>query len=89
MKLYEVKAIIRPERMDDVVQGLHEIPELPGVTVSLVRGLGRRVWTQPVGDREYGETEMVKLEIVVTNQLLPRVVGAVERAAHTGRAGDG
>ena len=89
MTLYEVKAMIRPERMDDVVQGLHEIPELPGVTISLVRGLGRRVSAQPDGEREYGETEMVKLEIVVTAVLLPRVVTAVERGAHTGRAGDG
>lgn len=89
MTIYEVKAIIRPERMDDVVHGLHEIPDLPGVTLSLVRGLGRRVWTQPDGEREYGETDMVKLEIVVTDALLPLVVDAVERGAHTGRAGDG
>lgn len=89
MTLYEVKAIIRPERLDDVVRALHEIPALPGVTISQVRGLGRRVSSQSSGEREYGESEMVKLETVVTDALLSQVVGAVERSAHTGRAGDG
>lgn len=89
MTLYEVKAIIRPERLDDVVRALHEIPDLPGVTISQVRGVGRRVSRQPGGEREYGESDMIKLEAVVTEVELAGVVGAVERGAHTGRAGDG
>jgi nitrogen regulatory protein PII len=38
----EIKAIIRPERLSDVLRALHTVPNLPGVTVSTVRGFGRR-----------------------------------------------
>ena len=39
----EVKAIVRPHRLDAVLDALHTHPELPGVTVSPVRGFGRTV----------------------------------------------
>lgn len=84
--MFEVKAIIRRERLDDVVHALHEVPEIPGLTVSTVRGFGKRGLG---GAIEYGETEMVKLETVVPDGLLPRVVETIQTAAHTGRAGDG
>src|SRR3990167_587469 len=38
----EIKAIIRRERVADVVSALHERPDLPGVTISFVEGVGRR-----------------------------------------------
>jgi len=37
----EVKAIIQPFQLNDVIEALQEIEELPGVTVSDVRGFGR------------------------------------------------
>jgi nitrogen regulatory protein PII len=87
--MYEVKSIIRPERLAAVVHALHEIPDVPGLTVSVVRGFGRRTSTAPATAPEYGETEMAKLETVVPEDLLRRVVDTVQEFAGTGRPGDG
>jgi len=84
----EIKAIIRPERLPSVVDALHQIEELPGITVSVVRGYGKRVSSLPA-DSAFGETEMAKVEIVVGTELTARVVQAIQRAAHSGRPGDG
>lgn len=87
--MYEVKSIIRPERVAAVVHALHEIPDVPGLTISVVRGIGRRTPTGSTAAAEFGETEMAKLETVVPEQLLQRVVDTVRDVAGTGRAGDG
>lgn len=86
--MHEVKAIIRPERLDAVLHALHEMADLPGVTVSEVRGIGRRLDAQE-GERQYGDTPMAKVEIVVPDTLLDPVLRAIEAAARTGRPGDG
>ena len=83
----EIKAIVRRERVSDVMSALHERPDLPGVTISLVEGVGRR---PAAGDAvEFGEVQMAKLETVVSDELVDWVVEAVQRAAFTGRPGDG
>lgn len=87
--MYEIKAVIRPDMLDDVVQALHRIPDMPGVTVSVVRGYGKRSPPAQAGVPEYGETEMTKLETVVPESLRDRVVSTVGQAARTGRPGDG
>jgi nitrogen regulatory protein PII len=84
----EIKAIIRPDRLSVVLHALHTMPELPGVTISTVRGLGRR-HPPEAGGQVFDEVEMTKLEIVVSAEIAPDVIGAIERAAHTGRMGDG
>ena len=86
--MQEVKAIIRPERLDAVLHALHEMPDLPGVTISNVRGIGRRVDARK-GDSQFGHQPMTKLEIVVPETLVDRVLQAIESAARTGRHGDG
>ena len=86
--MQEIKAIVRPERLDDVLRALHEMPELPGVTVSDVRGIGRRTDAHRT-ERLYAETRMAKLEIVVPDSLAERVLQAIETTARTGRPGDG
>ncbi len=83
----EIKAIIRPERLSEVLRALHGIPDLPGVTVSIVRGFGRRY---PLGSEPtFDEIERTKLEIVVPTAVASEVVQVVERAARTGNVGDG
>jgi nitrogen regulatory protein P-II 1 len=84
----EIKAIIRPERVLGVLQALHAMPRLPGVTVSQVRGFGRRMPPDPDGEA-FCAVDMTKVEIVVPAELADEVVSAIERAAHTGRYGDG
>ena len=84
----EIKAIFRRERLSDVLGALHARPELPGVTISYVDGIGRT----PGGDggsAQFGEVQMAKLETVVAADLADWVVNAIQTAAFTGRGGDG
>ena len=87
--MYEVKAIVRRERLHDVIGALHEMADVPGITVSVVTGIGRRTGAGPSETVEYGETDMAKLELVVPEALRDRVVQAVQQAGSTGHAGDG
>ena len=84
----EVKAIIRPQRLEHVMEALHDIAGLPGVTVSKVRAYagtseGRQLASESPG------TDFTKLEIIVPETLVDQVVAAIGQAGHTGRAGDG
>lgn len=84
----EVKALIRPDRLDEVLHALHAIEGVPGVTISLVRGVGHAA----SGDRVatgFADVEMAKLEVVLDDQLEDVVVAAIAAAGHTGRHGDG
>ncbi len=88
----EIKALIRPNQFGAVLDALHQHPELPGVTVSDVRGFGRtvgRAGRHEGGRVRYGTTNMFKLECVVNDDLLDGVVDMIRAAAHTGQPGDG
>ncbi len=88
----EIKALIRPYRLDAVLEALHTHPELPGVTVSKVRGFGRTVGRQhPAAQTpvQYGTTEMIKLECVVNDDQVNTVIDLILDAARTGHPGDG
>lgn len=37
----EIKAIIRPFKLDDVITALHKIEGLPGITISEIKGFGK------------------------------------------------
>lgn len=84
----EIKAIVRHERVPQIFRALHEIPELPGATLSVVQGFGKRI-DLSAESGGYGETVMAKLELVIPTELVARVTAAIERSAHTGRPGDG
>ena len=83
----EIKAIIRPDRLSDVVHALREIPHMPGVTVSVVQGFGHVERTH--GTEPFGEAQFAKIETVVSVGLVKQVIEAIQRAAHAGRSGDG
>ncbi len=88
----EIEAIIRPYRLDAVLDALHSHPDLPGVTVSFVRGFGRTVGrsTTPAQTPiQFGTVEMAKLECVVNDDQVPVVVGIIQAAACTHSPGDG
>ena len=86
--MYEIKALIRQDRVNEVIQALHELPSMPGITMSTVRGFGRRRAEEPHTEL-FGETEMAKLETVVPEGLADQVVAAIAAQGRTGRAGDG
>jgi len=88
----EIKAIIQPFMLGKVVEGLREIEGLPGLTVSEVRGFGKREAVDGSGkviDSYVDFTPKAKLEIVVSDELAERVVRLIQEHAHTGNPGDG
>lgn len=85
----EIKAFIRPARLDEVLRALHDHPDLPGVTVSRVTGFGRVVGRPDETDPRYDSVDMCKLECLVPDALRDTIVELLADRAHTGRPGDG
>ena len=71
------------------MEALLAIPELPGVTVSNVHAYAGSRQDIPEVPPDRREADFTKLEIVVSVELVDRVVSAISRAAHTGQSGDG
>jgi len=89
MKL--VTAIIKPFKLDEVREALSAIG-VQGITVTEVKGFGRQKGhTELYRGAEYVVDFLpkVKIEAAITNDLLDRVIEAVEKAANTGKIGDG
>jgi nitrogen regulatory protein P-II 1 len=87
----KVEAIIKPFKLDDVKEALHELG-IKGLTVTEAKGFGRQKGhTELYRGAEYVVDFLpkVKLEVVVDDTLLDRAVEAIQRSAHTGRIGDG
>ena len=89
MKL--ITAIVKPFKLDDVKQALHEVG-LAGMTVSEVRGFGRqRGHTEVYRGAEYTVdfVPKVRIEILAEDNDAKRMVDAIVEAARTGQIGDG
>ncbi len=89
MKL--VKAIIKPFKLDDVREALSEIGVM-GITVSEVKGFGRQKGhTELYRGAEYVVDFLpkVKVETVVDDEQVEKVIDAIRNAANTGKIGDG
>jgi nitrogen regulatory protein P-II 1 len=87
----KIEAIIKPFKLDDVKEALHEVG-VQGMTVTEVRGFGRQKGhTELYRGAEYVVDFLpkVKLEVVVENGQVDDVIEAIQRAARTGRIGDG
>jgi nitrogen regulatory protein P-II 1 len=87
----KVEAIIKPFKLDDVKDALHEVG-VSGITVSEVKGFGRQMGhTELYRGAEYviDFLPKVKIEVVVEDAIVENVIDAIERAARTGRIGDG
>lgn len=85
----EVRAIIRPDRLERVLAALHEHPDLPGVTVSRVTGFGRVVGRGDNASPRFDSVEMRRVECLVADDLCETVVTLIIDRAGTGRPGDG
>jgi nitrogen regulatory protein P-II 1 len=87
----KIEAIIKPFKLDEVKEGLHEIG-LQGITVTEAKGFGRQKGhTELYRGAEYVVDFLpkVKIELVVEDGLVERAIEAISQAAHTGRIGDG
>jgi nitrogen regulatory protein P-II 2 len=89
MKL--VTAIIKPFKLDEVREALAAVG-VQGITVTEVKGFGRQKGhTELYRGAEYVVDFLpkVKLEAAIRNEMLEQVIEAIEKAASTGKIGDG
>jgi len=87
----KIEAIIRPFKLDEVREALLE-EGIKGLTITEVRGYGRQKGhTEVYRGSEY-QIEFVpkiKIEIILSESLTEKAVGAILRSAKTGQVGDG
>ena len=89
--MVKVEAIVRPQRVDAVRIALNEIG-IGGITIIEAQGAGRQKgYTQRYRGAEYtvGLLQKVKIETVVPDGELERVLGVIQRVSQTGEIGDG
>ena len=87
----KIEAIIKPFKLDEVKDALHEIG-LQGLTVIEAKGFGRQKGhTELYRGAEYVVDFLpkVKVEVICSDDMLDRAVEAIQAAARTGRIGDG
>jgi nitrogen regulatory protein P-II 1 len=87
----KIEAVIKPFKLDEVKDALQEIG-IKGLTVTEAKGFGRQKGhTELYRGAEYVVDFLpkVKIEVVLEEALVERAVEAIQRAAQTGRIGDG
>jgi nitrogen regulatory protein P-II 1 len=87
----KIEAIVRHFKLEDVKNALSE-QGVAGMTITEVRGFGRQKGhTETYRGTEYAVdfVPKVKVEVVVGDDQLQRVVDAIIRTAQTGQIGDG
>ena len=87
----KIEAVIKPFKLDEVKDALNEIG-IQGMTVTEVKGFGRQKGhTELYRGAEYvvDFIPKIKVEVVTSDALAPKVVDAIEKSAKTGKIGDG
>jgi nitrogen regulatory protein P-II 1 len=87
----KIEAIIKPFKLDEVREALSEIGA-NGLTVTEVKGFGRQKGhTELYRGAEYVVDFLpkIKIELVVTDEMVEAAMEAIIKSAHTGKIGDG
>ena len=87
----KIKAIIKPFKLEDVMQGLNGIG-VNGMTVSEVKGFGRQRGHKEVFRGAEYQTDFVpkiQIDVVVNDELSVKVIEIIKEKAQTGKIGDG
>ena len=87
----KIEAIIKPFKLDEVKEALQEVG-LQGITVTEAKGFGRQKGhTELYRGAEYVVDFLpkLKLEVVVSDEQVDAALEAIQRAAKTGKIGDG
>lgn len=87
----QVTAIIKPFKLDEVREALAEVG-VNGLTVTEVKGFGRQKGhTELYRGAEYVVDFLpkIRVEMVVSDEAVDRVIESIVRAARTGKIGDG
>jgi nitrogen regulatory protein P-II 1 len=90
-RMKKIEAIIKPFKLDEVKEALHEIG-IQGITVTEAKGFGRQKGhTELYRGAEYVVDFLpkVKLEVVLPAAQVEAAIEAIAKAARTGRIGDG
>ena len=85
-------AYIQPHRLDPVTRALQHIPHFPGMTVIEGRGFGREKVEEPPTSRRAeltDYTEVMRIEVMVSDDSARMVMEAIEKHARTGLRDDG
>ena len=85
------EAIIKPFKLDEVREALSELG-IMGLTATEVKGFGRQKGhTELYRGAEYVVDFLpkVKLDIVVADEMVDKVIDSITKTAHTGKIGDG
>ncbi len=91
MDMKKIEAVIKPFKLDEVKEALHEVG-LQGITVLEAKGFGRQKGhTELYRGAEYVVDFLpkVKIEVICDESVVERAVEAIINAARTGRIGDG
>ena len=86
MKL--IVAIVRPFTIEKLVVAFEDIENFPGMTMTDAAGFGRGPRSAEVDVLDPFRRSR-KIEIVSEDEMVPAIVEAIKRNAHTGRKGDG
>lgn len=87
----KIEAIIKPFKLDEVKESLNEIG-IHGITVTEVKGFGRQKGhTELYRGAEYVVDFLpkIKIEIIVKDSMVDKVIETIQESAKTGRIGDG
>jgi nitrogen regulatory protein P-II 1 len=87
-----ITAIIQPPRLYSVLTALRELPGMPGLTASDVRGFARGhpdPKSRSHGIDAVDSFEMIKIECVVPDAISAQVIETIVAQARTGNPGDG
>ena len=87
----KIEAVIKPFKLDEVKEALQEIG-VQGLSVIEAKGFGRQKGhTELYRGAEYVVDFLpkVKIEVVISDEILDEVVNAIVEAAKTGKIGDG
>jgi len=87
----KIEAIVKPFKLDEVKHALSNIG-VQGMTVSEVKGFGRQKGHNEVyrgAEYKIDFLPKSKIELIVTDDMVTQVIETIERAAKTGKIGDG
>ena len=87
----KIEAVIKPFKLDEVREALSELG-VNGLTVTEVKGFGRQKGhTELYRGAEYVVDFLpkIKIELVLTDEMVEAAMEAIIKAAHTGKIGDG
>ena len=88
----KIEAFVKSHRLDEVIEQLHTIDGLTGVSVWDINGFGRVLDpSHPVRivDNTINWIPHVKIEVICSDKLSGKIVESIQSSAHTGLHGDG